>query len=167
MEHAKEEHKDKVYHCPYGDFSSPNHSAVLLHFDLSRHAGLASPQVEAVEVLKFENKSYGQDNMMEVQDNMMDNMMEIQDNMRDGRLGQEQPEAFNVSEDQQLRVKEHLLIKQDKSENHLFDQNPGVKKKAGRARNIFSTAYKSKEEKECQGGIQCRYFLVQPRPCHR
>ena len=143
MEHSKENHKDKLYHCPYGDFRSPNHSAVLLHFDLSNHAGLASPEVEAVEVLKFENKSYGQDNMLDVQRTL------------EGRLGLEEVEVLEELEEQQLNV-----IKHDKSENHLLDQNPAVRKKVGRATNIFSTTYKSKEEKECQGGIQSRSFLI-------
>ena len=141
MEHSKENHKDKFYHCPYGDFTSPNHSAVLLHFDLSNHASLASPEVEAVEVVKFENKSYGQDNMLDVHRTL------------ESGLGMEELEEFDVLEEQ-LDVKENLLIKHEKSENHLLDQNPAARKKAGRARNMFSTTYKSKEEKECQVRLQ-------------
>ena len=147
MEHSKENHKDKVYHCPYGDFRSQNHSAVLLHFDLSSHASLASPEVEAVEVVKFENKSYGQDNMLDLQ------------RTSQGRLSLGELGELEVLEEQLLPVKEDLLIKQEKSENYLLDQNPAVRKKAGRATNIFSTTYKSKEEKECQGGIQSRAFV--------
>ena len=65
MDHLKERHKDKVYMCPYGDFTSISHSAVLLHFELTGHAPLGGEEVSAVKLLMFENKTYGQDNLFE------------------------------------------------------------------------------------------------------
>ena len=64
-DHLKERHKDKVYQCPYGDFTSSSHSAVLLHFELTGHPPLGGEEVSAIKLLMFENKSYGQENLFE------------------------------------------------------------------------------------------------------
>ena len=65
-EHIKDNHKDKLFSCPYNDFTSDTHSSVLLHFELKHHESLHEEDLKKVKVLQFENKSYGQDGLFEV-----------------------------------------------------------------------------------------------------
>ena len=61
--HVKEKHKDKLYHCPYGDFVSESHSSILLHFEMKGHSPCHKFNPNSVKEIVYENKSYGQDSL--------------------------------------------------------------------------------------------------------
>ena len=67
VDHIVHVHQDKSYHCPKGDFCADTHSAVLLHFETSYHESMNSLNLETLKAIQIENKSYGQDKLLQVQ----------------------------------------------------------------------------------------------------
>ena len=64
--HVVEQHEDKLYNCPYGDFVTENHSSLLLHFECKGHKSVNNECLKNIAVTKLENKSYGQDKCLKL-----------------------------------------------------------------------------------------------------
>ena len=68
-DHSRNSHRDKLIKCPACSFTSESHSSILLHFDTEKHEKLWEEDMKGVKIIQFENKSYGQDSLFELNQN--------------------------------------------------------------------------------------------------